>query len=311
MRSRIFLYAFIFVAGSLALPAVVHAAIPFFGPVIDPSWTVPSNLPGGAVQCPLGWGALITVINNVIELLITLALVILLPIMVAYAGFMIVTSQGNSGKITQARKMILNTILGIVVALAAWLIVDALMAVLYHPDSSTGWTTTWSSLITSGNALNCLQQQGVGTGSNQSTNGAGVAVATTASSGGSKLNVAAAVAWLSTNITTTQDAGICLTDIEKAFSAGGLTLSCPRGYAGQCNSSLQALGFTSLGSSDSSPKPGDVIVVQHINGANSIGHIAMFTGSVWISDFVQSTSESPPGNPYVSNQFGGAQYWRP
>jgi len=86
-----------------------------------------------------------------------------------------------------------NTILGIVVALAAWLIVDALMAVLYHPDSSTGWTTTWSSLITSGNALNCLPQQGVGTGLNQSTNGAGVSTVSSTATGNGKFTFASGI----------------------------------------------------------------------------------------------------------------------
>jgi hypothetical protein len=42
--------------------------------------------------------------------------------------------------------------------LAAWLIVDAVMAVLYHPNDST-WGT-WSSLVTGRADDNCLQQAG-------------------------------------------------------------------------------------------------------------------------------------------------------
>jgi hypothetical protein len=50
-----------------------------------------------------------------------------------------------------------NTIIGIVIALSGWMIVDAIMAVLYNP-ASVG--TTWSSLITSGGVAYCLPQAG-------------------------------------------------------------------------------------------------------------------------------------------------------
>ena len=66
-----------------------------------------------------------------------------------------------------------------------------------------------------------------------------------------------------------------------------------------------------MGAGDSSPQAGDIVVIQHINGSNTIGHIAMFNGTNWVSDFTQPNTESPPGNPYPANQFGGAQYWRP
>jgi hypothetical protein len=150
MRSRTFLFAFICIAGSLALPIAAHASIPFFGPVV----------PETINRCAAGWAAVIIVINNVIELLITLGIVLLLPFMIAYAGFMIVTSQGTPGKITEARKIVLNTILGIVVALAAWLIVDAVMAVLTAGPNGATFARNWSSIINSGGQNPCLIQEG-------------------------------------------------------------------------------------------------------------------------------------------------------
>ena len=90
MRPRILFFAFLLAAGSLALPAAAHASIPFFGPIIDPQ-------NAGWNLCPLGWGAVITVINNIIELLITLAIVLVAPITIAYAGFLLV-GKGNPGQ---------------------------------------------------------------------------------------------------------------------------------------------------------------------------------------------------------------------
>ncbi len=148
MRSRVPLLAILLVAGSLALPLAAHAGgIPFLGPIIEKGWS----------QCPLGWGALITVINNIISLLITLAIVFVAPLMIAYAGFLLVISQGDSGKRTEARKILTNTIVGIVIALAGYMIVAAIMAVLYNP---TAVGSTWSDLIGSRGINPCIDLKG-------------------------------------------------------------------------------------------------------------------------------------------------------
>ncbi|MCX6790429.1 MAG: pilin [Candidatus Kaiserbacteria bacterium] len=153
MRFRFPLFALLFIAGSLAVPHLVHAGIPFFGPII-PGSNIPGNI--NAV-CPAGWGMFMTVINNIIELLITIAIVFIAPLMIAWSGFLMVVNQGNEGKITEAKKILTNTVVGIVISLAAWMIVDAIMAVLYRsPDGAWG---TWSSLINSSGS-ECLPQKG-------------------------------------------------------------------------------------------------------------------------------------------------------
>ena len=103
---------------------------------------------------------LITVINNIIRVVISIAIVFVAPVMIAYAGFLLVVNQGDSAKLTEAKKILTNTIIGIVVALAGWLIVDAIMAVLYKPPSDSSWSTTWSEIITSGGKEPCLKQKG-------------------------------------------------------------------------------------------------------------------------------------------------------
>jgi|GEM_PF-2024209 len=151
MHTRIPLFTLLLAIVLLALPSAAYAGgIPFFGPIIPPENTV----------CPASWGALINVINNIISLALTLAIVFIAPIMIAYAGFLLMTGQGNSGTISKAKGILWNTVVGIVIALAGWLIVDAIMAVLYKPDAKTGWTTTWSQLITSGGVDACLEQAG-------------------------------------------------------------------------------------------------------------------------------------------------------
>lgn len=144
MRSRVLLFALLLIAGSLALPLAAHAGgIPFFGPIV----------PDAINRCAAGWGMVITVINNIISFLITLAIVFVAPLMIAYSGFLFVVNPVNAGGKEQAKKILTNTIVGIIIALAGWLIVDAIMAVLYNP---TAVGSTWSQLITSGGALPCI-----------------------------------------------------------------------------------------------------------------------------------------------------------
>lgn len=149
MRSRTLL-AVVFAVSSFVLPLAAHAAIPFFGPIIPQT--------GGQASCPASWGMLITVINHVIELLLTLAIVFVAPLTIAYAGFLYVVNPVNPSGIAKAKGILLNTIVGIAIALAGWMIVAAIMAVLYNPTASSGTTVlgTWSSLITSGGIPPCI-----------------------------------------------------------------------------------------------------------------------------------------------------------
>lgn len=143
----------LFLAGSLALPLVAHAGgIPFFGPIIPPEGSL----------CAAGWGMLMIVINNIISLLITLAIVFVAPLMIAYSGFLFVVNPVNAAGKEQAKKILTNTVVGIVIALAGWLIVNAVMAVFYNPtaQSENGATKlgVWANLVTSGGEPFCLIQ---------------------------------------------------------------------------------------------------------------------------------------------------------
>jgi len=148
MRFRVPLIALLFVIVSFALPTAAHAGIPFFGPIIPPQ-----SITGvqGSDVCAASWGMLIVVINNIISFLITLAIVFVTPIMIAYAGFLYVVNPVDPSGIKKAKEILMNTVIGIVVALAGWLIVDAVMAVLTTGPDGPTFARNWSSIIT-GNA---------------------------------------------------------------------------------------------------------------------------------------------------------------
>lgn len=64
--------------------------------------------------------------NNIITWLVSVMAVVC-AIVIVFAGFKMVTSSGNSGEISKAKEMISNTLIGFVILLAAWLIVDTVM----------------------------------------------------------------------------------------------------------------------------------------------------------------------------------------
>ncbi|MDD3531027.1 MAG: hypothetical protein PHV99_00300 [Candidatus Pacebacteria bacterium] len=150
MRSRTSLFALLLVAGLFIVPAIASAqSVPFFGPII------PQEANQGL--CPASWGMVIIVINRIIAFMITLAIVFVAPLMIAYSGFLFVVNPVNASGKEKAKEILRNTVIGIVIALSGWMIVDALMAVLYNPGNAGG---TWMTIIRGNTADVCLPQKG-------------------------------------------------------------------------------------------------------------------------------------------------------
>lgn len=82
--------------------------------------------------------------------------------------------------------------------------------------------------------------------------------------------------------------GYCARSVRKALEAGGMRIVGPHNYAYNYLECLPEMGFYEINakSPDYKPKPGDIVVHNPVKGHES-GHIAMYNGSAWISDFVQ------------------------
>jgi len=81
-----------------------------------------------------------------------------------------------------------------------------------------------------------------------------------------------------------QSTGMCARYVRLAIAAGGINIARTEdakdyGYA------LRQAGFTEY-SDASSPRRGDVIVIQPAPG-HPHGHMAIYDGANWISDFTQ------------------------
>lgn len=94
----------------------------------------------------------------------------------------------------------------------------------------------------------------------------------------------------------------CAKYTRKAIAAGGINLEQTR-YAKDYGDSLLKAGFVALPQS-STPQKGDVAIIQPYAGGNGIGHMTMFDGTTWYSDFKQRDMYPGPGYrrlhpPYV------------
>jgi hypothetical protein len=118
-----FLAAFIIISA----PFFVSAAV---GGLVPDCNTGPIDAVTGNYKNPCNFNYAITLINNVIKFLLFTIATPLAAIAIAYAGFLLITSGGSSEKVTKAKTIATNLVIGYVIALAAWLIVHTIFTTL-------------------------------------------------------------------------------------------------------------------------------------------------------------------------------------
>lgn len=87
--------------------------------------------------------------------------------------------------------------------------------------------------------------------------------------------------------------GICATYVRLAIRAGGIELPITH-FAKDYGPVLISAGFRPLKPGET-PQTGDIVVIQPRPGGNPAGHIALFDGSTWYSDFRQRDMWGGPG----------------
>lgn len=79
---------------------------------------------------PCNFNALMVLINRVIDFALFYLATPLAAVIFAYAGFLLITSGGSQEKMTKAKHILGNVLIGYVIALAAWLIVNTILNTL-------------------------------------------------------------------------------------------------------------------------------------------------------------------------------------
>ena len=151
-----------------------------------------------------------------------------------------------------------------------------------YPASSESSSFSSSTSHPSGGS----SRPGISPGGNSSSGD----VSSTTSEKNSRYSVDKAVATLVRRAYPSYDpkkCGKCAQAVRIALEAGGLNTINHPVPAYEYKDFLPKLGFKAVDASSYSPRKGDIIVIAPIEGHSS-GHIAMYSGSKWISDFVQS-----------------------
>ena len=119
--------------------ALAHAANL---PLLDPDFSIVPEACRAA--CPCGVGAVLQFIQNIMNVLISFAVVVM-SLIIAWAGFLFVMSAANPESRSKARGMLINAFIGLFIVLSAWLIVDFIMKHLYG-DGSTAFGP-WNKIL--------------------------------------------------------------------------------------------------------------------------------------------------------------------
>ena len=114
----------IVIVPSLVFGAILPTIVPCDG----------TNINGGkeCTVCDIA-----TVAQNVLNTGIYVA-VFLSAILFAWAGWLYLTNVANPGQIDRAKTIFGNVLIGLLIILAAWIVIDTLMRTLVNPDAQLG-----------------------------------------------------------------------------------------------------------------------------------------------------------------------------
>jgi hypothetical protein len=121
------------------------------------------------------------------------------------------------------------------------------------------------------------------------------AVAPVAASGNSGLDVDKAVSHLIAHASQ-HSTGLCARAVRLGLQAGGITISPSPAFAKAYKNILgRKHNFAEISRVNYDPKKGDIAVIENHPGGHPAGHICMYTGSLWVSDFKQREMYPGPG----------------
>jgi hypothetical protein len=90
---------------------------------------------GGSEQNPCAFSDFFQLINNIINFLLFNIAFPLSALAFAVAGWMYLTAGGDTGKIKSAHEIFKNVAVGLIIALSAWLVVNAILTGLGIKDA--------------------------------------------------------------------------------------------------------------------------------------------------------------------------------
>jgi len=117
----------------------IYAIVLLFSPVVAFASALKPIVP--SETCALGYGAVFEMIQRLMSDAIILASIFAV-LLISYAGFLFVTNPSSPSNISKGRTVLIDTVIGFVIILAAWLIVNEIMSVF-----TTGGLASFTTLL--------------------------------------------------------------------------------------------------------------------------------------------------------------------
>lgn len=113
---------------------------------------------GTFIETAPDYGCVLQTLQNVVNAAVGFG-IILCVMWIAYAGFSLMISGGNSEALSQAKTRLLNAGVGLIVILAAWLVVDFVLKVVYDPSVAFEGTAFggWNAILAPTRESRCIQ----------------------------------------------------------------------------------------------------------------------------------------------------------
>lgn len=119
-----------------------------------------------------------------------------------------------------------------------------------------------------------------------------------------------AVKWIDDNALPPFGSGHCATWVRKALEAGGLDTTGHPEYAKDWGPTLTRLGFGVVDAKSYIPRKGDIIVIQGTSTSKP-GHIELYDGTHWVSDFIQPHPKDIYPGPSYRKEKPAYKIYRP
>lgn len=116
-------------------------------PLLTPGWSL---VPEACRTCACGFAGVIGIVQNLMNAGISVGIFFAVIIM-TWAGLLYISTPTNPEARSKANNMLINAVVGMVIILSAWLIVDFVMKALYSgPDGQQGKFGPWNNILTGG-----------------------------------------------------------------------------------------------------------------------------------------------------------------
>lgn len=133
------------VVSAQELPSFLGQIVPC-GNVVQGACQSPSGANGTSFINDCDTCDLVNMAQNIINFFV-FAAVVLAVLLFVYAGVLYVTSGPNPSNIEKAHKIFWNVLIGLIIILASWLIVDIVMRTLYGDAQNPGVWGPWNEIL--------------------------------------------------------------------------------------------------------------------------------------------------------------------